>query len=936
MAHRNSDASLASNDTEDEGTRRASLGSVVELEKANPKMPPINAAMGTSFEGRIPKNKPVQGLTFMHKWNTEDFIGSYHRDRFATKHFAVPGTAIVVEETRDRAREDDHTRFEKELAQRTHRRRHRVKVKRESAAMRAQIEMDTMLGVPLDTIENILTDKAENLKPTKRIADTPREIATFFRNIKSGNWNYICYSLTLGFKSINAQDAQGNTPLQWAVRQGDLPTVKELLKFCAEPNFRNILGMSSQHEAWSFWKFHHNRTKEERIEQENKTYDILHCMFTYGGFVDAQDANGETALHFACRLGPVKVVLLILGFKGNVNILTKERTTPSGEIIGNMSPRDVAAYHGRTEIVQLLDAWDRIRHQYILNDFVVVWRKFLKDYEAVITENKDGKQILFELNMEQKVAQVFRDQERGGSLEQIGLPIDDTYMRQTLTESRAAAAPGPKPWERTAWIDFVGKCEEAGIEYHLTQEDRDARKIKRESDAVMEAMGVTKKKKEVVNVDKHLHMTPQELARDRLPDRPKKETHARILKSSGASRGNTAPSGTAGVRLRLDAIDKSKLSPNSRGLGATSPPTFENSRTSSGRLGTGTGTGGDSDDGSPKGERSRSASPTASFGVVDFNTVTEGSAEQEDSFWPVEEEGKRPVSQLGRRRINSARAVGLDAQFYRYTKRPATSSALGLPLRTPDAPLDGTEEESSVLRQVGDQGAEYDLVRKARGKNMRKALGYTTQRPNITPMGDYNTDEKLAPKNAREKLFSRLQAKPMSDREAAENLVAQAAKDQESGKGAAEAKMADQIELINGRRARFVDKVAIPPDRKETGVEKAMKEQKRVQEEEEAKKLGLNGEKMEAARRAMEEKLLSGDVDGVLPDDASLATSTNKERTKSKKDALRQRMIMRATKKVVKYGMNRVTSTHNSFGEIEAPWSTVGGRYAVRAGDRTG
>jgi hypothetical protein len=47
-------------------------------------------------------------------------------------------------------------------------------------------------------------------------------------------------------------------------------------------------------------------------------------------------------------------------------------------------------------------------------------------------------------------------------------------------------------------------------------------------------------------------------------------------------------------------------------------------------------------------------------------------------------------------------------------------------------------------------------------------------------------------------------------------------------------------------------------------------------------------------------------------------------------------MIMRATKKVVKYGMNRVTSTHNSFGEIEAPWSTVGGRYAVRAGDRTG
>jgi hypothetical protein len=33
--------------------------------------------------------------------------------------------------------------------------------------------------------------------------------------------------------------------------------------------------------------------------------------------------------------------------------------------------------------------------------------------------------------------------------------------------------------------------------------------------------------------------------------------------------------------------------------------------------------------------------------------------------------------------------------------------------------------------------------------------------------------------------------------------------------------------------------------------------------------------------------------------------------------------------------MNRVESTHNSIGPIEAPWSTASGRYAVRYGDRT-
>jgi hypothetical protein len=187
--------------------------------------------------------------------------------------------------------------------------------------------------------------------------------------------------------------------------------------------------------------------------------------------------------------------------------------------------------------------------------------------------------------------------------------------------------------------------------------------------------------------------------------------------------------------------------------------------------------------------------------------------------------------------------------------------------------------------------------------------------------------------NEREKLFSRLQSKPKSDREAAEDAIKAAAAENEA-KGATEAKLATKVQTINGKRSRFVDAVAVPPDRVVTGVELVLKDMERAQKEEDKRSMGLTGEKMEAARRKMEEMLLSG-ADEVQSIDDSLSHSTKNEKTRSKKDALRKRMLMRSLKTDVKYGRNRVTSTHMSKGVIEKPWSTTTGRYTVREGDRT-
>ena len=93
-----------------------------------------------------------------------------------------------------------------------------------------------------------------------------------------------------------------------------METVEELLKYKADPDVKNKLGFFPIHEAWMFWKKKHDgekyRTREEREKQEEDTTTIVKHILSYKGYVDAQDIDGNTALHVACRLGSVIYILV--------------------------------------------------------------------------------------------------------------------------------------------------------------------------------------------------------------------------------------------------------------------------------------------------------------------------------------------------------------------------------------------------------------------------------------------------------------------------------------------------------------------------------------------------------------------------------------------------------------------------------------------------
>lgn len=130
--------------------------------------------------------------------------------------------------------------------------------------------------------------------------------------------------------------------------KGDIECLEELLKYKANPDIKNDLGNHPAHDAWMFWPYEKfNLTPAQRAhrnELEKKTNDILRIIFSYGGFVNCQNQDGETPLHTAARLGTLEIATTILGFKADMTIKSL-----TGE-----TPMDVALKFKQVEIYRLL------------------------------------------------------------------------------------------------------------------------------------------------------------------------------------------------------------------------------------------------------------------------------------------------------------------------------------------------------------------------------------------------------------------------------------------------------------------------------------------------------------------------------------------------------------------------------------------------------
>ena len=287
-----------------------------------PRQPHSGHSEGGAAQNRIEaadnKFKRVEGLQYRRRWDTVDICGATHVHRVHSK-FPVPGTAIKEDLDHVQKKAADVKRMEDGIMREARKTRNRRILKSNTAAFHTNIDFSVGVGAQLRESENVMQETYELLRPPKANGDTKAEVKRFWNNVTNGNANYIGYVMATGFRSINYQEPyNGDTGLHWAVKNGNLEMIEQLLIYRADPEIKNRLGYFPMHYAWAHWKPYtaFDRAQGKHIQQEKLTVDMLRLMCSYSTVPDQpQELDGQTPLHLAAKFGPLQAVITLMGFR---------------------------------------------------------------------------------------------------------------------------------------------------------------------------------------------------------------------------------------------------------------------------------------------------------------------------------------------------------------------------------------------------------------------------------------------------------------------------------------------------------------------------------------------------------------------------------------------------------------------------------------------
>lgn len=387
----------------------------------------------------------VRALQYSKDWNADDFIGKYHLARIDQDQVApIPGTQLRREEEHKIVKEKDRKSVENSLIISEDERKSRIKIKNQLIELAQKVYVETVIGSRLLKIENVIKEKVISNNPDLVVLpeDSEKDISKFMKNIEMGRHMYVGFAIVSGYKSINYQDPlTGNTALHVAARKGYALVVKELLEYKINPDTKNRLGNTAAHDSWLFWRNPQgfrgeNRTKEQREHQEDTTCQILTHIYSYGGHVETFDCRGKSVLHIACKLGPTKAVVIMLGFKADHHLKDKN----------NEDMIDIAIKYNHIEILRILRSWDLIKKETRKIDFKTLWSDFLKNYEAVISSEKSAESCMSDYAMSQRIKVLERSKIDY-------TPIDDNLLRLNYNDN-ITGLKMCKPWE-DGWAAYA-------------------------------------------------------------------------------------------------------------------------------------------------------------------------------------------------------------------------------------------------------------------------------------------------------------------------------------------------------------------------------------------------------------------------------------------------------------------------------------------------
>lgn len=175
--------------------------------------------------------------------------------------------------------------------------------------------------------------------------------------------------------NINFKNQDGFTPVHTAVNNDKMEVVEELLKNGADPNITNYKSISPLHTALSLIK----------------NINILKLLLEYGAHVDHYDQHGNTPLVYACYMGNLEMVKLLVNKGADIECSKGERT-----------PMETAVYHNYDEIVEyFIEKGAKISHGLIKvaikNNYLNIIKIFLRvndERKIDINKNHNGYTLL--------------------------------------------------------------------------------------------------------------------------------------------------------------------------------------------------------------------------------------------------------------------------------------------------------------------------------------------------------------------------------------------------------------------------------------------------------------------------------------------------------------------------------------------------------------
>jgi hypothetical protein len=302
-------------------------------------------------------------------WDISDYIGNYHKRRIGKK-YPVPGTQLARERNREHEARERWRRPERLVEAQVARSklalrqsetiRENLEAVRSTYGWQANAAVSDTLVQQIDVSTQQFADRREPDVTQAHLRQFSPIQKKLLRSIKVKDYRMV-HSMFLDTDgtpppNVNFSVGPHSTPLQLAVRRGDVKMTKILVKEgLADVNYPNSMGLPALFYVFEEWReqiLYKVPGRDSLVKMLDRAVDLIKLIGGAGGNVNALGLGGETPVHVAAGLGHARHLFLLCKFGFDPTLRNN---------VGELAV-DVARKQNKAECVIILTEFSKIQY----------------------------------------------------------------------------------------------------------------------------------------------------------------------------------------------------------------------------------------------------------------------------------------------------------------------------------------------------------------------------------------------------------------------------------------------------------------------------------------------------------------------------------------------------------------------------------------------